>query len=172
MNQKYTVKEPGHPLDGKTLWTGRYCGVCAIILLIKGPGEYYILANQRGKGCENFVMKWNLPCGFMEDDESGEQCARRETLEECGIDIPVNFFSLYNVETEPEKCFDGHVTIRYQCVLTKGLIDTDLNAHPIGTTGGEENEVNSRKWIPISEYKNYDWAFHHDEVIAEVISHL
>lgn len=173
MNKCYTVNDPGHPLDGKTLYTGRYCGACAIVLLRKDDGNIYLLANQRGKGCENFIMKWNMPCGFMEDDESGEQCASRETFEECGIRIPPEYFTLDSVETRPEKCFNGHVTIRYITFLTEeSLVNLNLGANEIGSTGGEVDEVNDRKWIPLKEYGKYDWAFHHREVIEELIDFL
>ena len=41
---------------------------------------------------------WTLPGGFMENDETTEQAARRETKEEAGADVTIsNLFSLMNL---------------------------------------------------------------------------
>ena len=41
---------------------------------------------------------WTLPGGFMENDETTEQAARRETKEEAGADVRIsNLFSLMNL---------------------------------------------------------------------------
>ena len=43
---------------------------------------------------------WTLPGGFMENDETTEQAARRETKEEAGADVKVStLFSLMNLPT-------------------------------------------------------------------------
>lgn len=172
-NLCYTVNEPGHPLHGKTIYDGRYACVTAIVIWKRKNGQLYLLVNKRGIGCSTFPGKWNITCGFMENTENGAQCASREVFEECGIKIPANRFNFYNLETDPARCFQGHVIIRYIAVLTdedfeNGVIDTS-NFNKIGTTGGEENEVADRRWIRLFYYYNYDWAFDQKTTIEELI---
>ena len=171
MNWSYTIPDGEHA--GVTLWSNRYCGITAIVLLEKDD-EVFILANKRGKGCEDLPAIWNLPSGFLDEEENGKQGASRETYEECGVLIPPELFDIYEVVTEPERCHKGHVTIRYGVLIddsNRNLIDFS-KFDEIGTTGGEKDEVEKRKWIPIEEYKNYQWAFGHDKLIEELLIHM
>lgn len=168
--KNWCYRVPDGPHAGEVLWSGCYCGTCAIVITEK-DGEHYILANQRGKGTPDFKGYWNLPCGFMEPDENGKQCAARETYEECGVKIPWDCFELHNVETEPEKRHKGHVTLRY-IVIIGDLLRDKINLEDfdkIGQTGGEKDEVEARKWINIRDFDNYKWAFNHREIIQNLI---
>lgn len=168
-NWSYTIKEGEHA--GVTLWSGRYCAVCAIILCQAyipnehGTKEFkwFILANKRGTGTPDFQGKWNLPCGFMERGESGEQAATREAEEETGVFVYPNDFEFFSVETDPNTSNKGHVTLRYIAKLKRA----DLPATHVGE-GGEANEVSSIAWIPLTDIEKYDWAFHHKELIYKV----
>lgn len=161
-NWSYTIKEGEHA--GITLWSGCYCAVCGIVIGFHEdePTKRYILANKRGLGCPDYVGKWNLPCGFLEANENGQQGTAREIHEECGIKIDPNDFTFYFVETEPAKRNNGNVTLRY---LTAICIDDYKKRDELS---GEENEVDDIKWIPLNEYENYEWAFNHKEVIEEI----
>lgn len=158
-NWSYTITEGEHA--GKTLWSGRYCAVAAFVFLID-EGKVYILANKRGSGTPDYQGYWNCPCGFIEADESAEEACSREVLEETGYKIPANKFKLFGVETEPEKCNNGNITLRYRTIVEKDELEN------INTLSGEENEVDEIKWIPINEIDNYLWAFGHKERINEL----
>lgn len=161
-NWSYTITEGEH--KGVTLWSGRYTAVCGIVIGMRDdePGKRYILANKRGEGCPDYNGLWNLPCGFLEADENGQQGVAREIHEECGILIPWEDFTYYSNETDPAKCNNGNVTLRY---LTSVVIDDYDDKDELS---GEENEVEDVKWIPLNEYENYEWAFNHKEVIEEI----
>lgn len=161
-NWSYTITEGEHA--GVTVWSGRYTAVCGIVIGFHEDDikKRYVLANKRGKGCPDFNGMWNLPCGFLEGYETGEQGVAREIHEECGISIESDNFTLFYVETDPKKCNNGNVTLRY---LTSVCID---DYKKVDELSGEENEVEDIKWIPLSEYENYEWAFNHKEVIKEI----
>ena len=170
-NYSYTIQEGPH--KGETLWSGCYSATCGItVLRVKRflrRSKYYVLANKRGKGTPDFKHMWNLPCGFIEPSESGPECVRREILEECGIDIPAKLFVFLETDTRPSTRNKGHITLRYLAIIDKNTkgIDTS-HFDEIGTTGGEENEVEERKWIDIDKVQDYEWAFNHANVLKRI----
>jgi len=161
----YKVIEGEHA--GKTLWSGRYVAVSCVILAHENIGDeecWYVLANQRGKGTPDDQGKWNMPCGFLNNGESATAACARETAEECGVYINSKLFKLINVETAPEKCNNGNVSLRHLCILNKRV---DILTKQ---EGGEKDEVESVKWIPISDISNYDWAFNHKTtLLADIV---
>ena len=170
-NYSYIIQEGPH--KGETLWSGCYSATCGItILRVKRflrKSKYYVLANKRGKGTPDFKHMWNLPCGFIEPSESGPECVRREILEECGINIPAELFVFLETDTRPSTRNKGHITLRYLAIIdrnTKGIDSSHFNE--IGTTGGEENEVEERKWINIDKVQDYEWAFNHADVLKRI----
>ena len=170
-NYSYTIQEGPH--KGETLWSGCYSATCGItILRVKRflrKSKYYVLANKRGKGTPDFKHMWNLPCGFIEPSESGPECVRREILEECGIDIPAKLFVFLETDTRPTTRNKGHITLRYLAIIdknTEGIDSSHFNE--IGTTGGEVDEVEERKWIDIDDVQNYSWAFNHAAVLKRI----
>lgn len=166
-NWCYKITDPNHPKCGTTLWSGRYTAVTGIvirqILNDKGVYDYYVLANLRGSGTPDYQGYWNMPCGFLESNETGEEGVCREMFEECGYEVLPRQMELYNVETDPRFCNNGNVTIRYYnietCTKLPELKYTNIN--------GEEGEVESVKWINIRDIKDYKWAFNHKKLITD-----
>ena len=142
----------------KTVFSGRFCAVSGFIYAIVN-GKYSVLANLRGEGTPDYQNHWNAVCGFLECFENSKQGIQREVFEECGFYIDENDLNVVHVETEPEECNNGNVTIRHTAFLGKII--------PIHTAGegGEENEVNGVTWIPIDDLDNYKWAFNHRKTI-------
>ena len=64
-----------------------------------------------------------------------------------------------HIETEPEECNNGNVTIRHRAFLGK------IIPRYVKREGGEENEVDNIKWIPLDEIDNYKWAFNHRKTV-------
>ena len=152
-----TYKCKGEP---QVVYKARYCAVSGFIFAII-DGKYSILANLRGKGVPDYQGYWNAPCGFLERYENSKEGIAREILEECGFQIDLDDLNIVHVETEPEKCNNGNVTIRHFAFLGK------INPHYVKKEGGEDNEVDSVKWIPIDDISNYKWAFNHFKTINE-----
>ena len=138
----------------KTVFSGRFCAVSGFVYAIV-DGKYSILANLRGPGTPDYQGCWNAVCGFLERYENSKEGIAREMLEECGFAIDIDDLKVVHVETEPEECNNGNVTIRHTAFLGK------IIPHYVKKEGGEENEVDSVKWIPVDEFDNYKWAFNH-----------
>ena len=147
--------------DGKKYWISRSCSVVGIICLII-ENKIYFLANQRGDGTPDFHGYWNLPCGYIDMNETGEQAVCREIMEETRYFILPHEVKLFGVETNPE-ANKQNITIEYYSILH--YYPTLFNIHE----GGEENEVNDVKWISINDINNYKWAFDHDKLIKQFL---
>lgn len=162
IEKSYSYTIPDGPHKGETLWSGRYCAVSCVVLA-KENDKWYILINKRGKGTPDDQGKWNMPCGYLDGGESATEACAREVAEECGVNIPSEAFKLINVETDPKKCNKGNVTLRHLCIL--GF------RKPIGKLqeGGEKDEVDGIKWLPIEEIPNYNWAFNHKSTLLNEI---
>lgn len=168
-NWSYKITDPNHPKCGTTLWSGRYCAVTGIVIRQTqnddGRYNYYILANLRGPGTPDYQGYWNLPCGFLECNETGQEGVCREIFEECGYKLMPIQMQLFGVETDPRTCNNGNVTIRYSnleyCLKLPELKYTNIN--------GEEGEVELVKWINVNDINNYNWAFHHKNLIIDAM---
>jgi ADP-ribose pyrophosphatase YjhB (NUDIX family) len=127
--------------------------------------DYYILANLRGPGTPDYQGYWNMPCGFLECTETGEEGVCREMFEECGYKLLPRQMELFDVETDPRYCNNGNVTIRYSnvefCTELPDLKYTNIN--------GEEGEVESVKWINVRDINKYKWAFNHKKLIIDAL---
>ena len=142
----------------KTVFSGRFVAVSGFIYAIVN-GKYSILANLRGEGTPDYQGCWNAVCGFLECFENSKEGIQREIFEECGFIINTDDLKVVHIETEPEECNNGNVTIRHCAFLGK------IIPQYVTKEGGEENEVDSVKWIPIDEIDNYKWAFNHRKTI-------
>jgi ADP-ribose pyrophosphatase YjhB (NUDIX family) len=138
----------------KTVFSGRFVAVSGFVFAIV-DGKYSILTNLRGEGTPDYQGCWNAVCGFLERFENSKEGIQREIFEECGFIIDTDDLKIVHVETEPEECNNGNVTIRHTAFLGK------IIPHYVAKEGGEENEVDSVKWIPVDEFDNYKWAFNH-----------
>ena len=143
--------------DGKEYWISRSVAVACFVYKIVND-EIYVLANKRGSGTPDFQGYWNVPCGYLDYDETLEQAVIREVKEECGITItnPVHF----GIDSNP-KSNKQNVTIRYVSFY-------DNQEETLKPNCGEENEVEDIKWINIKDVDSYWWAFNHGELIKEL----
>lgn len=150
-----------HPETGETLWYSRSCAVTGIVLR-KINKKISVLANKRGPGAPDFVGYWNMPCGYLDYNETGEEAVKREVQEETGIYTNPKKWKLFGIQTDP-KANKQNVTIRYIYKWAKGDIDKIQNIE-----GGEVDEVEDVKWIPIEDVNKYQWAFGHDQIIKHI----
>ncbi len=107
--------------------TGKRPTVACDIVVLSGDTDRFVLLVKRGK--EPFNGKWALPGGFMEWDESCEQCAARELKEETELE-DINL-KLLGVFSEPGRDPRGSiVSVAYigRADHTKAIINAGDDA--------------------------------------------
>ena len=132
---QYHYKYP-HPSVTTDCVIFGFDGKSVKVLLIERGGEPY-------KGC------WAFPGGFLEMDESAEEGARRELMEETGLRTP--FVKQFHAFSAPDRDPRERVlTIAYYSLVrlseVKGMDD-----------------AKQAKWFPLKEVPKL--AFDHDEML-------
>jgi 8-oxo-dGTP pyrophosphatase MutT (NUDIX family) len=158
--------------DGREVWASRSV-TTAVCILLECEGRPYILVNQRGTGVPDFAGYWNLPCGYLDYDETTSEAAMREVWEECGVNtldlLPTaicEFFSYpWDVNSTPRGTRQN-VTIHHGLFARVSQLPAVSNAH------NEPNETADIRWLPLSEVDALTFAFNHRERIADFLAHL
>lgn len=99
--------------------------------------------------------KWALPGGFLDRDETVEECVIREVLEETGWQTEV--VSLFRVNSSPSRPKDnGRQNVAFEFIL-----------QPIQQTQKFDTKESSKvEWIPFNKLRAFeDFAFDHGETI-------
>ena len=148
-------------------WISRSIAVVVFVFAKDVFGETYILAEQRGKGTPDpeYVGKYCVPCGYLDFDETCAQAAQRELIEETGLNFPIKDFKLVSINDIPESDKRQNVTFRY--VINSNVPIEDL-CKLFTTKNSEKDEVESIKFIKLSNIDNYEWAFNHQKLIKEI----
>ena len=106
------------------------------------------------RGDEPFKGCWAFPGGFMNMDETTEQCAIRELEEETGLHISeVHQIGAYSkVDRDPR---GRTVTVAYLAIVDE----------PITVSG--QDDAAKAQWFPLSALP--ELAFDHDEIMQDAI---
>ena len=136
--------------------------VTADCVVITKEAEPKVLLIERGgepfKGC------WALPGGFMNMDETTEQCAIRELEEETGLKIgEVHQIGAYSrVDRDPR---GRTITVAYLAIV----------AAPMAVKG--QDDAAKAQWFPLTAFldkpsgkaERPELAFDHDEIMRDAI---
>ena len=127
--------------------------VTADCVVITREAEPKVLLSQRGfapyKGC------WALPGGFMNMDETTEQCAIRELEEETGLKVS----TVYQIGTYSKVNRDPRgrtITVAYIAIIDS----------PLEVQG--RDDAAKAEWFPISDLP--ELAFDHEEIMSDAIN--
>ena len=126
--------------------------VTADCIVITREATPKVLLIQRGidpyKGC------WAFPGGFMNMDETTEQCAIRELEEETGLRVlDVHQIGAYSkVDRDPR---GRTITVAYLAIVDK----------PIAVTG--QDDAAKAEWFPLSALP--ELAFDHADIMQDAI---
>ena len=108
------------------------------------------------RGIPPYQNTWALPGGFMNIDESAEQCALRELREETGFTAErIRQFHTYTtVERDPR---ERVITIAFYALVKSGRV-----------RGGDD--ATDARWFPVRNLPKL--AFDHHEIIKDALSAL
>ena len=127
--------------------------VTADCVVITRQVEPHVLLIQRGfdpyKGC------WAFPGGFMNMDETTEQCAIRELEEETGLRLSdIHQIGVYSkVDRDPR---GRTITVAYLAIVDE----------PIAVTG--QDDAAKADWFPVDALPPL--AFDHEEIMKDAIN--
>ena len=127
--------------------------VTADCVVITNEPQPKVLLIQRG--AEPFKGAWAFPGGFMNMDETTEQCAIRELEEETGLKVAkVHQIGSYSkVDRDPR---GRTITVAYLAIIdsTENVIDQD--------------DAAKAEWFPITELPHL--AFDHYDIMKDAIT--
>lgn len=167
--------EPIQRSNGDTIWHSRSCAVVTTVCCYI-QGEPHILLAKRGEGCPDEVGKWNLPCGYLDWNETLTEGAEREVYEETGVSlrkiigneeniISNHMHEPWKVNSQISKRTSSKQNISHHFYL----IYTSKEIPKTSTDYCEPNEIEAIQWVTLSALKSLDFAFEHDVVIHEFL---
>ena len=126
--------------------------VTADCIVITREAEPKVLLIQRGS--EPFKGRWAFPGGFMNMDETTEQCAIRELEEETGLQVNnvIQIEAYSKVDRDPR---GRTVTVAYLAILDR----------PLAVIG--QDDAAKAEWWPLSNLP--ELAFDHDKIMQDAI---
>ena len=136
--------------------------VTADCIVITRESEPKVLLIERGD--EPFKGCWAFPGGFMNMDETTEQCAIRELEEETGLKVSgLHQIGAYSkVNRDPR---GRTITVAYLAIVDK----------PVAVSG--QDDAAKAQWFPLTAFldkpsgkaERPELAFDHDEIIRDAI---
>ena len=115
--------------------TRRVCPVCGYVYYHNPVPAAGVVIEKDGKillvkrKFEPYKGDWCLPAGFMEYDESPEQCAVRETKEELNVDVELDgLFGVYSGKDDPRT---HAILVMYWAKITGGELKPGDDAEEI-----------------------------------------
>jgi 8-oxo-dGTP diphosphatase len=121
-----------------------------------GAGELKVLLIQRA--LEPFKGKWALPGGFVHVDETLDEAARRELVEETGLE-DIYLEQLYTFGTVKRDPRERVVSVAYYALVK--LSDHKAKA---------ATDAAEAKWFPVSQLPKL--AFDHADILALALTRL
>ena len=121
-------------------------------IVITKEAEPKVLLIERGD--EPFKGCWAFPGGFMNMDETTEQCAIRELMEETGLKVnEVHQIGAYSkVDRDPR---GRTVTVAYLAIVDA----------PMAVCG--QDDAAKAQWFPLSALP--ELAFDHEEIMQDAV---
>src|SRR5690349_9452662 len=105
-----------------------------------------------------FKDEFAIPGGFINENETVEQAAVRELMEETTL--PVRLIEILGVYSDPKRDPRKHIITT---VFVGEIID-DKNIEPIAG-----DDASDTKWIPIGSIQDFTFAFDHKRILNDFV---
>jgi 8-oxo-dGTP diphosphatase len=131
-----------------------------VVILTMSEGVLHMLLVRRGE--EPFAGMWAIPGGFKRPTETLDDAARRELVEETGVDVP-SLLTQFGAYGDPERDPRTNVvTIAYLAVLR------DVGAIVAGTDAADA------ALVPVSDVLNrkIELAFDHLGIVRDAVDRV
>lgn len=162
--------------DERVIWLSRSCAVVITIWCLVNDTPYLLLG-QRGSGCPDEIGKWNLPCGYLDWDETLTEAAEREVYEETGLNIRT-------VQKDSENIISNRMQHPWKIssiVTPKNKIKQNISHHfallykakqlpELSMAYCEPNEVADLKWVTQEKLNEFNYAFNHFAIIQQFLA--
>jgi 8-oxo-dGTP diphosphatase len=110
---------------------------CSIIIY---NSENKVLIARRSKSKKRFPLMWETVGGALEDNETPDECIRREVMEELNCTInDLRLFKVYVINEDN----------RYVLIVYEGNLNGQVQ---------ENSEIEKVKWIDRSEVEKFDFC--------------
>jgi len=155
---KKLFNQPCYDKEGNMLgWFSRSIAAACFVYCKDKNGEWRVLASERGPEAADHQGEWNCVCGYLDFDETIEQCAAREISEECGLNVESYPMELVGINSSPSENRQN-VTIRFRIIIADKTTDDFV----FSKERNEGKEVGDIKWLSIDEIDQRKWAFGHE----------
>lgn len=131
-----------------------------VVILTMSAGTLHMLLVRRGEA--PFEGMWAVPGGFKRPNETLDEAARRELVEETGVDVP-SLLTQFGAYGDPERDPRMNVvTVAYLAVLR------DVGAVVAGTDAADA------ALVPVSDVLNerIDLAFDHLQIVRDAVERV
>lgn len=159
-------------LENGTIWISRSVATCTTVAALV-DNEFYLLVGVRGNMAPDHIGKRNLICGYLDYNETVEDCAIREIWEETGLNILTimqnekiihdGFKLPWRVGSKPNKGAQN-VTLHYTLIFEADELPR------VSTENAEPGEIAKVQWMRLIDAKTSnpkDWAFNHHQLVHD-----
>lgn len=162
--KKVEQNMPCYDKDGHLIgWYSRSIACATFLFCRDTDGVWHVLASERGPEAADFRGLYNCPCGYLDFNETCEECATRELHEECGVVVSPRELKLWRVDSSP-KSNRQNVTMLFYCILNDAHIEDFVFSKELN----EGDEVGEIRWVALDEIDRLEWAFGHKDIIREL----
>ena len=125
---------------------------CVVLGLMPDGGRRLLLIQRAG---DPYKGMWAFPGGFMNMDETLEQCARRELKEETGLEVEGEFVEVKSFSTVDRDPRGRTITVAFLVTV------------PVSEVRGGDDAAKAC-WFPLDALPPL--AFDHDEILKAALS--
>lgn len=161
---------------GLDYWISRAVAVDGYVFAFGLDGGPKVLVVKRSKTMMDEPLKYCVPCGYLDWDETSYDAMVREVYEETSFYIPdFNDFMIFNNDGEPFWVNSNPANNR-QNVALNYITVFDFTGHkdffPEDVIKYKTRECESIEWLSLTDFLQRDtsqWAFNHDRYIKKAL---